>query len=76
MSVLHDRFGASRDESWRQAATAVGGNDTKGSFENGNGNKVNAWPGQWIVARDTVSHNSTLNRSKGDLHKNMLTSIP
>jgi hypothetical protein len=54
MSLLRDLFGPSRDEIWRQVATAVGGNMTEGGFWTG-GSKVEAAHGQWIVTLDTYT---------------------
>jgi hypothetical protein len=51
MSILRDLFGPSRDEIWRQFATAVGGNMTEGGFWSGG--KVEATHGQWIITLDT-----------------------
>ena len=53
MSILRNLFGPSRDEIWRQFATAVGGNMTEGGFWGGG--KVEATHGQWIITLDTYT---------------------
>ncbi len=54
MKLLHDLFGPSREEIWRQVAAAVGGRLIAGRFWTGGG-KVEAVHGPWIVTLDTYT---------------------
>jgi hypothetical protein len=53
MSIFRELFGPSREEIWRQFATAVGGNMTEGDFWRGG--KVEAAHGQWIITLDAYT---------------------